>query len=416
MSKRAVKDFIRWAVVALAFGFLITSWAINRASAGNTIKEREPELTRAHDVSNAPLDFSEFDAVPSQLLIAQAAGQEDKPVEQTRKNIQVLKGLPESQLFTVMNFMRASLGVSCAFCHVNSGGDKWEWEKDDKPEKQAARRMIQMVFDINKNNFGGAHRVSCYTCHRGAEHTVNAPPLPQAAPEGGPGGEKNEKPAATSLTSEQLIDKYWQALGGRAAIEKAKTRVMKGSQIASSNGSSMPFEISQEAPNKFAIMMTTPQAVISRGYNGTTAWMKSPRGQRELTGADLEQMKHTADFFWMLKLKELSKEMRVTGKDKIGDREAYVLMARIAPTHIERYYFDTQTGLLLRSITLEDSMIGWIPEQTDYEDYRDVDGVKMPFTVRQSYVDPWVGWTRKFTEIKINAPVDEKKFDLPATK
>jgi hypothetical protein len=401
-------------VIALAFGFLIAGWSLKNASANKTVKQNALEAVEAQNASDALIDFSELDNVTPRMFAAQAVGQEDKPVEQTRKNIQVLKGLPDSQLITVMNFMRASLGVNCAFCHVNSGGDKWEWEKDDKPQKQTARRMIQMVFDINKNNFKGAHRVSCYTCHRGAEHTVSAPPLPQVAPEGGPGAE--EKPAPALPTSEQLIDKYWQALGGRAAIEKAKTRVMKGSQIASSNASSMPFEISQSAPNKFVIMLTTPQAVIARGYNGTTAWMKTPRGQLELTGADLEQMKRNADFYWMLKLKELTKELRVTGKDKIGEREAYVLTARIAPNHTERYYFDTQTGLLLRAITLEDTMIGWIPEQTDYEDYRDVDGVKMPFTVRQSYVDPWIGWTRKFTEIKFNAPVDEKKFDLPATK
>ncbi|MBV9210002.1 MAG: c-type cytochrome, partial [Acidobacteria bacterium] len=374
MRQRAGVDSVRFVAVAVACGVLILSWAMKRAAA-----------------------------------------QEDKPVEQTRKNIQVLKGLPDSQLFMVMNFMRASLGVNCAFCHVNNGGDKWEWEKDDKPEKQTARRMIQMVFDINNNHFKGAHRVSCYTCHRGAEHTVNAPPLPQVAPEGGAAGE--EKPRPAMPTAEQLIDKYWQAIGGRAAIEKAKTRVMKGTQTSSANGQSMPLEILQSAPNKFVITVTTPQqAAIMRGYNGTTAWMRSPRGQRELTGADLEQAKRTADFYWMLKLKELTKELRVTGKDKIGDREAYILTARIAPTHTERYYFDTQTGFLLRVITLEDSLIGWIPEQTDYEDYRDVDGVKMPFTVRQSYVDPWVGWTRKFTEIKSNAPVDDKKFDMPAAK
>lgn len=413
MSKRVV-DFIRCAVIVLAFGFLIAGWALRDASANKTMERNALETLEAQNASDALIDFSELNTISPHMFAAQAAGQEDKPVEQTRKNIQVLKGLPESQLFIVMNFMRASLGVNCAFCHVNSGGDKWEWEKDDKPEKQAARRMIQMVFDINKNNFGGAHRVSCYTCHRGAEHTVNAPPLPQVAPEGGPGGE--EKPAAAMPTSEQLIDKYWQALGGRAAIEKAKTRVMKGTQTASSNAATMPFEISQTAPNKFVIMLTTPQATIARGYNGTTAWMKSPRGQRELTGADLEQMKRNADFYWMLKLKDFSKVMRVTGKDKIGEREAYVLTARIAPDHTERYYFDTQTGLLLRTITLDDSMIGWIPEQTDYEDYKDVDGVKMPFTVRQSYVDPWVGWTRKFTEIKFNTPVDDKKFDVPAAK
>jgi hypothetical protein len=364
-------DFARGVAIAVACGLLVASWAMREASA-----------------------------------------QEDKPVEQTRKNIQVLKGLPDSQLYTVMNFMRASLGVSCAFCHVNSGGDKWEWEKDDKPQKQTARRMIQMVMDINKNNFGGMNRVSCYTCHRGNEHTVPAPPLPQSPPEGGPAGEA--KPAPALPTADQLIEKYWQALGGRAAVEKAKTRVMKGTQTSSANGDSRPLEISQAAPDKFALTLTLPQAVMIRGYNGTTAWMKGPGGQRELAGADLEQMKRNADFFWMLKLKELSKEMRVTGTEKVGDRDAYVLRARITQHYMERYFFDTQTGLLLRVITLEDTLIGWIPEQTDYEDYRDVDGVKLPYTVRQSYVDPWIGWTRKFTEIKSGAPVDEKKFDPPA--
>jgi len=371
MRQRAGVDSVRFVAVAVACGVLILSWAMKRAAA-----------------------------------------QEDKPVEQTRKNIQVLKGLPDSQLFMVMNFMRASLGVSCAFCHVNSGGDKWEWEKDDKRQKQTARRMIQMVLDINKNNFGGMNRVTCYTCHRGNEHTVPAPPLPQTAPEGGPAGEA--KPAPARPTADQLIEKYWQALGGRAAIEKAKTRVMKGTQVSSGNGSSMPFEIAQAAPDKFAVTLTTPQAVMERGYNGTTGWMKGPRGQRELMGADLEQMKRNADFFWMLKLKELSKEMSVTGPEQVGERDAYVLRVRLTPHHTERYFFDTQTGLLLRIITLEDTLIGAIPEQTDFEDYRVVGGVKLPYTVRQSYVDPWIGWTRKFTEIKLGAPVDEKKFDPPA--
>src|SRR5438105_1371240 len=96
-----------------------------------------------------------------------AQQQADKPVEQVRKNIQVLKGLPDSQLIPVMNFISSSLGVNCAYCHVRAGDD-WQFEKDDKPTKLTARKMMLMQFDINKNNkdiLGGG--VTCYTCHRG---------------------------------------------------------------------------------------------------------------------------------------------------------------------------------------------------------------------------------------------------------
>ena len=409
MTMRAGTNLIKGVLIVLALGCLIANWTIKGQSTGRQPDERVRNFSEANVASSEQINFLRSDNILFHLPDA-PVGQEDKPVEQTRKNIQLLKGLPESQLFAVMNFMRASLGVSCAHCHVNSGGDKWEWEKDDKPAKRTARRMMQMVFDINKANFNGAHKVSCYTCHRGSTEPAAVLPLPQSPPEGGPGG---VKPAIILPTVDQILDKYVQAIGGRAAFEKAKTRVMKGTQL-STIGGSMSVEMSQQAPNKFLIMMTTPQqAVIARGYNGTTGWVKNPRGQRELTGADLEQMKLNADFYRLLNLKELSKEMRVTSIEKIGERDAHVVEAKVAPARIEKLYFDTQTGLLLRHLLMEDTLIGWIPEQLDYEDYREVDGVKMPFIIRQSYVDPWIGWTRKFTEIKLNVPVDETKFNLP---
>src|SRR6478609_974159 len=81
------------------------------------------------------------------LTTETAAQQEDKPVEEVQKNIQVLKGLPSSQLLPVMHFMRTSLGVRCDYCHVAENGKYW---MDDKPAKQTARKMLQMVFDINR--------------------------------------------------------------------------------------------------------------------------------------------------------------------------------------------------------------------------------------------------------------------------
>src|ERR1700675_3460538 len=97
--------------------------------------------------------------------VTQQTPPEDKPVEQVQKNIQVLKGMPSSQLLPVMHFMRTSLGVRCDYCHVAENGKYW---MDDKPAKQTARRMLQMVFDINKANFGGRTVVTCNTCHRGS--------------------------------------------------------------------------------------------------------------------------------------------------------------------------------------------------------------------------------------------------------
>src|SRR5258705_11867492 len=78
--------------------------------------------------------------------------QDDKPAEQVNKNIQALKGLPNSQLLTVMHFMRTSLGVRCDYCHIAENGKYW---MDDKPPKHVARRMIEMVADINKTNCAG---------------------------------------------------------------------------------------------------------------------------------------------------------------------------------------------------------------------------------------------------------------------
>src|SRR5882762_7756000 len=153
------------------------------------------------------------------------AAQSEKTVEQTRKNIQVLKGLPDSQLFLVMNFVATSLGVQCNFCHIQQGKDpktgftKWVWESDDKPEKQTGRRMMQMVLSIKANDKVDFREnpVTCYTCHRGQTIPVGLPPMPLARS----GHEPGPNDAATtvrpaSLSVDQIFAKYVEAVGGSA--------------------------------------------------------------------------------------------------------------------------------------------------------------------------------------------------------
>ena len=96
----------------------------------------------------------------------------DLPVEQTKKNIKVLQGLPSSQLIPVMAFISNSLGVTCSHCHEK------EWESDAKPAKATARKMMAMQRAINEQQFGGKLTVTCNTCHRGR---IRPQPTPQLA-------------------------------------------------------------------------------------------------------------------------------------------------------------------------------------------------------------------------------------------
>src|SRR5580700_6597988 len=150
---------------------------------------------------------------------ANAAG--PKKAEEQYKNIQVLKGIPADQLIPAMQFIATSLGVGCEFCHVEGA-----FEKDDKEQKKTARKMMAMMFAINKDNFEGHREVTCYSCHRGSTDPVGTPPVMEeskaAMGEAKSTDEKSEGAAAmekTGPSADKLLEKYLQAAGGAAAVE-----------------------------------------------------------------------------------------------------------------------------------------------------------------------------------------------------
>jgi hypothetical protein len=337
----------------------------------------------------------------------------EKTVEQVQKNIQVLKGLPQAQLIPVMNFMSVSLGVKCNFCHVNKDGN-WDFAADDKPEKATAREMIKMVLSINKTNFKGATEVTCNTCHRGRKQPASniSFPLPQA-PEPRPTNAE-AKPKETPPTADQILDKYLEALGGKAAIDQLQSRVMKGTWLTP-DGITLGYEVYQSGPDKLYTVLNTPkQGTFERGFDGNVGWEKSTRGVRTLEDPELYYLRRYPDLFKDIKLKEQFTRLSFGGTDKIDGKDVYVLRGTTADNRRERLSFDAQTGLLLRRSISVTTMIGVIPEQVDFEDYRDVGGIKLPFTIRISSIDSFYNSTRKFTDIKVNVPVDQTKFSKPA--
>ena len=223
-------------------------------------------------------------------------------------------------------------------------------------------------------------------------------------------------PAQAMPTVDQILDKYVQALGGKAAMEKLTSTAAKGTFELPTFGASGSAELWDKAPNKTALKLDIPGfGIVQQGFNGTVAWSQDPQsGLREKTGAELSGEKLDAEFYKPLKLKQLYPKITVKGKDKVGDKDAYVLEATPAEGSTETWYFDASTGLLARLDIERDSPQGKMAVQVFQEDYKEVDGVKVPHTVRQ--VTPAFTIIIKLDEVKHNVAIDDAKFNKPATQ
>ena len=359
-------------------------------------------------------------ATPAQTPAAQ---EQTIAQEGREKNVKLLGDLPVSQFIPVMNYFAASLGRRCNFCHVNNNG-QWDYASDAKPEKNTAREMIKMVLDVNKSTFKGNTTVSCYTCHRGRNTPQGVPTLPLPVPSpppnagGGPGGAgtpgAQPSPAATPAlpSADDIFGKYAAALGG-AAVGKLSSRVAKGT-ITQANGNSFQFELYQSGPDKFYLLVTTPQGSFERGFDGKVGWEKRAQGSREISGGELANFRAANSLFSLINLKDQYARPPRVRRDKVNDKDVYVIDGQTTDGRRMRLYFDATSGLLIRRMTFLTTMIGLIPDQVDFEDYRDVDGVKFAFIGRSATTEAGNPTsTRTFTEIKLNVAVDDAKFKMP---
>ena len=186
--------------------------------------------------------------------------------------------------------------------------------------------------------------------------------------------------------------------------------MMKGSIVAPSG--SAPLEIYQKLPNMFLVTIDSPAGGVSKnGYDGSVAWSQNnQRGLRELSGPEVENFKREYDLHREVRLKELYPRMTVKGREKIGDRETYVVEALATDGTAEAMYFDASNGLLIRrDVTIQGTTI-----QTYFEDYKQVDGIKVPFTIRRSRGD--FSFTHKFDEVKHSLTIEDSRFNKPAAK
>jgi photosynthetic reaction center cytochrome c subunit len=328
-----------------------------------------------------------------------------KKAEEIFKNIKVLKGEPSDQLIPAMQFMTASLGVKCEFCHVEG-----HFEKDDKKPKQTARNMMRMMFALNKNDFTGNRTVTCYSCHRGAAKPADVPDVADEAKTGKPEDPAAEKLPANLPTASQVLENYIRAMGGAAAIEGITSRVEEGTTTIGAQ--SVKVEIFNQAPNKQVLVRHAPSGDEISGFDGQAGWSAAAsRPVRELHGADLAAARMDADLQFPLHIRQMFPELRMEYPEKIGDREAYVLAGVEAGQPPVKFYFDEQSGLLVRLVRYADSPLGLDPTRIDYSDYRNVDGIEIPF--RWTLAQPGGKSTIEAQKIQQNVSIDNGRFAKP---
>jgi len=360
------------------------------------------------------------------LSMAPADGQAAPPKqlmsEQAFKNVTVLKGIPVDEFMDTMGFISASTNYNCIDCHVEPKveGD-WSVYAEETPRKATARRMILMVQDINKTNFAGARVVTCYTCHRnlqGAPKTTPSladqygePPLID------PNEVEIRRQAPDASSADQIFDKYLQAVGGAQKAAAITSIVFKGTYQGYAEPVA-PVDIYVKAPNQRTMIVHTDVGDRTTTCDGSNGWMAAPAADKPFpviryTGGDLDGVRLDAVLSFPAGVKQAITKP-VVGSGSIDDTDVVVVQGTAnGGRSSTKLYFDKQSGLLVRQVRYTDTMIGRVPIQVDYSDYRDIAGagVKLPFHVITTWTD---GRSNvRLTSAETNVAIDAAKFNQP---
>jgi len=339
-------------------------------------------------------------------LLAPRAGDGRGRQASTLKNIKVLTDLSDQQIDDAMMYFRGSLGVQCEHCH-----DRDDWSLDTKEEKRTARKMIRMVRELNRT-LDDDLAVSCYSCHRGQLRPVTTLPLVTERPTKAADAAQDSSPAhdavkattaSKAIDADFVMNRYLEATGG-TAWSRLTSRAMKG-RLVTSEPAVYPAEVWQRAPNQFRSRILVDGAPFTKVFDGTRGWNIDNNGRTEAHGAELERLHRQAAFALPVDLKQFYPALSVEGETMLGTESAFVLSARGLR---DRVFFSARSGLLLRIESPTATPFGLLPRRWDYEDYRKVDGVRVPFKVRET--DPDYTYLWEFTSVRHNVPVDAAEF------
>ena len=359
-------------------------------------------------------------ALMSSVAAAQPSDQQPRMAEDVFKNVQILKGIPVNQFMDTMGFFSAALGLNCISCHVAESLQDLDKFAEDVPRKRTARRMITMVQNMNKSNFGGRRALTCYTCHRGTQvpevipslmEQYNVPPEDADRIEIVPDGPKEP-------TADQILQKYIEALGGPQHLAALTSFIAKGTiEGYDTYHVKVPLEIYAKGPNQRKMVYHTQNGDSVSVFDGEKGWLAAVDKPLPLLallpGAELDAAKLDADLCFPGGIKRALIQWK-TGfpVTTIDDKEVNVIQGTGAGSSRFKLYFDAKTGLLMRQLRYADTPVGVVPTHVDYSDYREIAGVQMAFKIVVTWTDGQSSIL--FTDVQPNAAIEATVFARPA--
>jgi hypothetical protein len=348
------------------------------------------------------------------------AGAGAKPVmaEDVFKNVQVLRGISVKEFMEAMGFFAASLTANCTTCHGDASGESWARYADETPLKITARKMLIMTNAMNKTYFGGARELTCYSCHRSALRPKVTPNLDEQY--ASPAAEDPDfipSQAQGAPLPEVVLDKYIQAIGGAQKLATLTSFVAKGTYQGYADDTKYPVEIYGKAPGQAAEIVHEEGGDTSWVCDGQSAWVAQPQTDTPvtvvgLTAGDLDGAHVEAQLAFPGQIKQLATKWRTGQPVELNERELTVVEGNSAGGNNVKLYFDPTSGLLVRFVRYTNLPVGLIATQIDYDDYRDVSGIKLPFHVTKTWVDGRS--IIELSSIEPNAQIDAARFGKPA--
>jgi hypothetical protein len=271
--------------------------------------------------------------------------------------------------------------------------------------------MVLMMRQINDTNFGGRQVVTCYSCHRGMARPKVTPSLVAlyTAPPDEPDDVIEQAPDAPK--ADQIFDKYLTAIGGAARVAALTSYTAKGTYKGYDDADTHPLEVAVRAPNQRMWLWHSGFGDHAMVYNGRDGWVRASQDERPfplelLTGQELDGTRLEVELTFPTRIKQALMQARVGFPASINDRDVQVVQGRTAAGTLVTMYFDMDTGLLTRLMRYAESPVGRIVTQYDYEDYRPVAGVRIPFKWTRTWLDGRSVFQLSEVQPNVNVPPD----------
>jgi photosynthetic reaction center cytochrome c subunit len=268
---------------------------------------------------------------------------------------------------------------------------------------------MRMVFDINKDNFDSKQEVTCNSCHHGSPHPASIPMIAESGVKVSitPQREYSE---VNAPSPDEIIAKYVNAIGGAAALAKIKTRDENGTITI--GGHSLPLEILNSNGGRQLTLIHLPNGDSVIAYDGNSGWTSAPnRPARPIPSAEVVSARSETDLQLPLHVKQLFEQMKSLPSENVGERETYVVGGLNVGQLAAKFYFDKDSGDLLRIVRYTKTPLGENPTQIDYSDYRMQHGIRVP--MRLTISRPNSSLALQIDDVKFNVPIDDAKFAQP---